>query len=272
MFVSYLNDRGHLIWTRGLTVIVATVAVLLGTVAIVFHRALGDNLATDAGALAGVGLLIASSGRMITVHRARWAHVSQPPSMPVRMRRGRVIIRRRDAGSLAILTTTVIGCLAAMCVAAVEGTLLSGDSVLLWGTFGPVVVLLALLSFASYVMVSPAEVVVTSTFSIIVIPRHLVSGVTGTGQGKVQIHVTGHPRVAVPVGTHTRWVRSWDYRAAELKTAGRILSALDVVPTAPSADSGVMTRRRPFVIAVTVLAAAEFLTIVMLIKSGAVGT
>jgi hypothetical protein len=108
---------------------------------------------------------------------------------------------------------------------------------------------------------------------VTVVPRHLVCGVTGTGRGKVLIDVTGHPRVAVSVGTRDLWLRgAWDYRAAELKTTARILSALDVVPTAPSADGGVMTRRRPFVMAATMLAAAEFVTIAVLILSGAVGT
>jgi hypothetical protein len=171
-----------------------------------------------------------------------------------------------------MFVVTAGGGSAAACLAALDGALLSVGAVVSWAAIGSLAVIFGLLSFASKVVVDPATLTVYTEFSRRAIPRHLVSAVNGTRHGANLIHVQGHPDVLVPVGVHPLWVRgTWNYRAAELKPAGRIRSACAAVPwTSPPPDTTVH-RGRPLIVVAAVLSGTVLLTTFVLGLSGALG-
>ncbi|WP_433063426.1 hypothetical protein [Dactylosporangium sp. CS-033363] len=256
------DDAGDLKWTRPLTYSVAALSMLVGAAAVLLRHELGPDAAMRVGVLGAVGLFVATSGRLITLYRARWHTITAPPAVSVRVRRGRVVIRRWPADTL--LAFAAVAPFAPL-------ALWLGVPPLFWAFFGPILVAFGLPSFASRVVVGPTEVVVASTFAVTVVPRGLVEGVTGTGRGRLKLQLAGHPPVEIGVGVHGMAMRSWDYRGAELKTAGRIWSALDSVPAVPSSVAAVRKRRRWLLVAVCVLAAADFLTLAVLVMAGVIG-
>ena len=82
----------------------------------------------------------------------------------------------------------------------------------------------------------------------------------------------GGPEVRVPTGVSMIFIRgSWNYRPAELMTAGRIQAALAAVPAAPGGDR-VMARRRLATIIASILASATFATVSVVVGTGSVPT
>ncbi|MFG2041674.1 hypothetical protein [Dactylosporangium sp. NPDC048998] len=263
--MPHLDDRGDLVWTMPLTLVVSGVAVLVGVGAAVGYRITGHDGPNAVTVLAGVAVFVAVSGRMVTARNERWEGVTEPPTMPVRVRRGRVVIPRRDVTARILFGIFAGG----VAVWLLPGAPAAGAWAA-FGLFGSLAILFALQSFAGRVVVTPTELVVLTVFNRRAIPRHLVSGLRGTASGAVTIQIESRRAVTVPAGPIIIGGR-WNYRPAELKTAGRIQAALAAVPAAPPTTRNVLERRRPVTIAAAVLATAAFLTTFVLIMSGVVG-
>lgn len=271
-WLKHLDDDGSLIWTNRLTTIVIGLAALLGGGALVVDRMASEGAAEIMGMVATVALIVAVGGRAWTARNRRWAGVEEPPLCRVRVRRGRVVIPRRDVAARVMLALLVVGCIAVIVMWAADDAVDQASIVIAAAFFGPLVILFALLSFASRVVVTPAELVVYTVYTRRAIPRTLVGRLQGTAQGQIRIQVQGGPEVGVPTGVSTIFIRgSWNYRPAELMTAGRIQAALAAVPAAPGGDR-VMARRRPATIIASILAAATFATVPVLVGTGSVPT
>ena len=110
--------------------------------------------------------------------------VEEPPLCRVRVRRGRVVIPRRDVAARIMLALLVVGYIAVRFMWTVDDTVDQASIVIAAGLFGPLVILFALLGFASRVVVTPAELVVYTVYTRCAVHAPLSAGCTGPLRGR----------------------------------------------------------------------------------------
>src|SRR5262245_34551328 len=108
-------------WTKLRTLAGIGVAVGIASFAAVAYRE-SWAVAENSAIVAGVMFVVVIAGRLATVRNVRWAAVTEPVPVTVKVRRGRVIVRRVDVWSSIALGIVVVGWAVVIWVRSMDGT------------------------------------------------------------------------------------------------------------------------------------------------------
>ncbi|MFG2059157.1 hypothetical protein ACGFI9_34585 [Micromonospora sp. NPDC048930] len=261
-----MHDNGALVWTWGLTLIVASVGLLLLGVAAVLWaaRTPAEAAAGDAGFIfpamfGAVALFVAVSGRITTANALRHAHLRLPQvphqlGVAARVGRKRRSLRRRSGIAYLYAAVTAGG--------------LAGAALVNWGEQPRIGSLLELAFAASggagcYLAGPAARFVVTPEYlrietalRRISIPRHLLGEFTRCGV-EVRLELTNADHVQFRVDSPLLDPGGTRYRTngrTQARTVERIVAMLRDVPAAASTDGQVITAPRRAMITLAIVA------------------